>query len=317
MQSILDGMHCVGPSRALLVTVACCATSCGTRTSAPPPPAAASREMPVAAVAAVDAGPVSGAEPERAAPPALPDPLAGKSPQEQWAWAVSLVPTLSELVPRPTSAAFEPLGLKNGAITLYTPELELTLAKKQLAPCAALRLQLENGELATRIARDGSRARPDLKDNYVLFRLGLTIFDHEAVTGDLREGYADSSVGGTLSEVTSRGLRYDGTAESVAAECLKNTVTHHCRDGSTKVCETCTLVAVVPMQGYGQAAAVMKDSACGPCPPDSAAPHLEDVNRVLRAQPVMRVDKGSGPAFYVRRADCQAARRARRKKPAE
>jgi hypothetical protein len=224
---------------------------------------------------------------------------------------------LSELVPRPTSAAFEPLGLKNGTITLYTPALELTLATKQPAPCAALRMRLENGELATRIARNGSRARPDLKDNYILFRLGLTIFDHEAVTGDMHEGYADSSVGGTLSEVSPRGLRYDGTAESVTAVCLKNTVTHQCRDGSTKVCETCTLVAVVPMQGYGQAGTVVKDSACGPCPPDAAAAHLEDVNRVLSAQAVMRVDKGSGPAFYVRRADCQAARRLRRKTPDE
>jgi hypothetical protein len=154
-----------------------------------------------------------------------------------------------------------------------------------------------------------------LKDNYVLFRLGVTIFDHEAVSGDMREGYADASVGGTLSEVTARGLRYDGTAESVVAVCQKNTVTHHCRDGSTKVCELCNLVAVVPMQGYGQAAGVVKDSACDPCPPDPVAPHLEAVNRVLNSQPAMRVDKGSGPAFYVRRADCQAARRRRRTNP--
>lgn len=266
-------------------------------------------------VAAVDAGPASGPESAVPAPPP-PDPLAGKSPQEKWAWAVSLVPTLSEVVPRPTGAAFEPLGLVNGAITLYAPALELTLARKQPAPCSALRMHLENGELATRIARDGSRARPDLKDNYILFRLGLTIFDHEAVTGDMHEGYADTRVGGTLSEVSPRGLHYDGTAESVAAICLKNTVTHHCRDGSTKVCERCDLVAVVPMQGYGNAAAEVKDSACGPCPPDPGASQLEAVNRVLSAQPVMRVDKGSGPAFYVRRADCQAARRSRKKNPA-
>ena len=56
---------------------------------------------------------------------------------------------------------------------------------------------------------------------------------------------------------------------------------------------------LVPIFNYFQAALVL----------------FED--RVLSAQPVMRVDKGSGPAFYVRRADCQAARRARRKKPEE
>jgi hypothetical protein len=102
-------------THAFLIAVACCATSCGTGTQATPPPTAAPRAAPIAAN---DPDPDSEVARENATPPAPPDPLAGKSPQEQWAWAVSLVPTLSELVPRPARAAFEPLGLENGSITL-------------------------------------------------------------------------------------------------------------------------------------------------------------------------------------------------------
>ena len=245
------------------------------------------------------------------APPPPPDPLAGKSPEEQWAWAVALVPSLDEVVRRPTAVSFEPLGLKKGAITLYAPRLELALAKRQPAACMPLPFRLEEGELATRIALDGSRARPDLKDRYVIVRLGVTIFDHESVDGEGHGQYADSSIGGTLSEVSPRGLRYDGDSDSVVVICQKSAVEHECRDGSRKVCELCNPIAAVRGAGLGGSRAVLRNSACGPCPPDPAGPYIEAINRVLHQQPVMRIDKENGAAFYTHRADCKTALRAR------
>lgn len=302
--------------RIALGIAACCATSCGTRGAATPTPPPTT--APAALPAAIDAGPVASlAAPSPPPPP--PDPLAGKSPEEQWAWALSLVPSLSEMVARPTSANFAPLGLRKGTITLYAPRLELALATKQPAPCLALPFKLEEGELATRIALDGSRARPDLKDRYVIVRLGITIFDHESVSGDEHGQYADASIGGTLSEVSPRGLRYDGTSDSIVVICQKSAVVHQCRGGSTKVCELCNPIAAVRGSGIGGSRAVATNSACEPCPPDPVAPHIEAINRVLHEHPAMRIDKDSGAAFYTHRADCKAARdaRPRRQTPSE
>ncbi len=293
---------------AIGIAAACCATSCGTRAAAPPTPTPTA--APAALPAAIDAGPVTSVEAPSPPPPPPPDPLAGKSLEEQWAWALSLVPSLSEVVRRPTSASFAPLGLRKGRITLYAPRLDLALATRQPAPCLALQFELEEGELATRIALDGSRARPDLKDRYVIVRLGITIFDHESVTGELHGQYADASIGGTLSEVSPRGLRYDGTSDGIAVICQKSAVVHECRDGSKKVCELCNPIAAVRGSGIGGSRAVAKNSACEPCPPDPVAPHIEAINRILHEQPAMRIDKDSGAAFYTHRADCKRALRA-------
>lgn len=305
----------------VLVTMACGGT--GDLASSPPSstrepaPSPALVHTPTPA-AVVDAGAIAPANTGAAPATPPPDPLAGKSPEEQWAWAVSLVPSLNDLVRHPSAASFEALGLKRGRITLYAPALDLTLARKQPAPCAALSMVLEEGELATRIARDGSRARSDLKDDYIVFRLGVTIFDHEAVAGDLREGYADASIGGVLSEVSRRGLRYDGGDQRMVAYCQTDRITHHCRDGSTKVCESCNpVVTPVNMRMGPGTGGIASDSPCDACPPDPVAPHIEAINRVLAAQPVMEVDKGTGVAFYVRRADCKAALRAMRRSRTE
>jgi hypothetical protein len=297
-------MRSIGRFRTVIV--AGCAASCGTRPAATPPPA------PAAAPTAIDAGAVAEVKPPPPPPPAPPDPLAGKSPDEQWAWALSLVPSLSEVVRRPTTASFAPLGLKKGAITLYAPRLELALARKQPAPCLALPFKLEDGELATRVALDGSRARPDLKDRYVILRLGVTIFDHESVEGEAHGQYADASIGGTLSEVGPRGLRYDGDSDSVVVICQKSVIKHECRDGSSKVCELCNPIAEVRGAGVGGSGVTVKSSACDPCPPDPVAPHIDAINRVLQQQPAMRIDKESGAAFYTHRADCKAALRGAR-----
>jgi len=266
--------------------------------AAPPPPA------PVAIDAAVPDAPIPPAPP--------PDPLAGKSAAEQWEWAKPQIAGLDDLVPQPQAADFAPLGLKNGKITLYTPHLELGLASKQLAPCTALPLSLdENGALATRIALDGSRVRTDLKDQYIAFSLGIMIDDHHAVVGDAQTGYADSGIGGYLSEVTAKGLRYEGSSRGFTVKCQNNVTTHHCADGSTKKCERCSAVTRENGVGYGTIAGLdSPHSECGPCPPDTVAPLIAPLDRVLQAHPMMRIDKGSGPTFYTRLADCKAAMKA-------
>src|ERR1043166_7587174 len=120
--------------------------------------------------------------PPESAPPA--DPLAGKTADERWAWALSLVPELAKLTPRPDTAELSQLNL-HGRLTLYAPRLTLGMANKQPPPCLPLPVILENGSLVTRVSLDGRKASPDLADDYTIVRLGVDFNDHDArVAGD-------------------------------------------------------------------------------------------------------------------------------------
>src|ERR1043165_7610289 len=162
--------------RALLVVVS--VSACGPSKPAPktesmrPPP-------PDAAVIAIDAPLLVDAS-VAVAPAPPPDPLAGKSKDELWAWAVSLVPELSTYAKEPRWPELDALGLESGTITLYAPALEIGNLQKQLAACTALPLKLdkESGQLVTRISPDGKRISPALKlKNYVELRVGTTFGD--------------------------------------------------------------------------------------------------------------------------------------------
>jgi hypothetical protein len=276
----------------------------------PPPPDAAviAKDAPVFLDASVAVAP---------APPP-PDPLAGKSKDEQWAWAVSLVPELSTYAKEPRWPELDGLGLKSGTITLYAPALEIGNLEKQLAACTPLPLKLdkESGQLVTRISPDGKRISPALKlKNYVELRVGVTFGDVKFEDG-LEIVQADGGIPGQLSEVSKSGLRYDGASDPMHVICSKHVTKRQCLDGTTQVCELCEPTVVSQHQGMGSIGALVggKPVECKPCPPDPVAPYqLAAIDHVLSEQPIMRVDKGNGPAFYTRQADCKKA--ALRKKP--
>lgn len=132
-------------------------------TSEPPPPPPPAQVNP----------------PESASPP---DPLAGKTADESWAWALSLVPDLAKLTPQPDIADFSKLNMHKGRLTLYAPKLTLGMAENQPPPCLPLPMILKDGSLVTRVSLDGRTASPDLADDYTIVRLGVDFNDHDTRT---------------------------------------------------------------------------------------------------------------------------------------
>jgi len=237
-----------------------------------------------------------------------PDPLAGKTADESWAWALSLVPELSELRPRPDTADFSKLNMHEGRLTLFAPKLTLGMAKKQPPPCLPLPVILEGGSLVTRVSLDGREASPDLADDYEILRLGVDFNDHDARSGRDELGYESSESDPLLSEVGRGVIRYDGTPVGYSVVCGPHEETRTCSDGTTRVCRSCTpLLTQVPDPGPHGYSSVGQRQTCDPCPPDPVAQDLAALNRVVSNRSLMEVFPGSGPSFYTSRAACKKA----------
>jgi len=164
----------------------------------------------------------------------------GKTADESWAWALSLVPELSKLTPRPDTADFSKLNMHEGRLTLFAPELTLGMARKQPPPCLPLPVILEDGSLVTRVSLDGREASPDLADDYAILRFGVDFNDHDARSAGDDMGYASPGSDPLLSEVGRGVIRYDGAPASYAVLCGPHEETRACSDGTTRVCRSCT-----------------------------------------------------------------------------
>jgi hypothetical protein len=169
--------------------------------------------------------------PPESAPP--PDPLAGKTADESWAWALSLVPELAKLTPRPDTADFSKLNMHKGRLTLYAPKLTLGMAKKQPPPCLPLPVVLEGGSLVTRVSLDGRKASPDLADDYTIVRLGVDFNDHDVRTAGDDMGYQSPGSDPLLSEVGRGVIRYDGAPVSHVVLCGTHEETRACFDATS------------------------------------------------------------------------------------
>jgi len=243
--------------------------------------------------------------PPKSAPP--PDPLAGKTAKESWAWALSLVPELAKLTPRPDTADFSKLNMHKGRLTLYAPKLTLGMAKKQPPPCLPLPVILKGGSLVTRVSLDGRKASPDLADDYTIVRFGVDFNDHDARTAGDDMGYLSAGSDPLLSEVGRGVIRYDGAPVSYVVLCEAHEETHACSAATTWVCRWCTpFVTQVPNPGQA-ANSTSQRQTCDLCPPDPVGQDLAALNRVVRNRSFLEVFPGSGPSFYTSPAACRKA----------
>ena len=243
--------------------------------------------------------------PPESVPP--PDPLAGKTADESWAWARSIVPELAKLTPRPDTADFSKLNMHKGRLTLYAPKLTLGQAEKQPPPCLPLPVILEDGSLVTRVSLDGRKASPDLADDYTIVRFGVDFNDHDArIAGD-DMGYQSAGSDPLLSEVGRGVIRYDGAPVSYVVLCWTHEETRACSDATKRVCRSCTpFITQVP--DPGQAAGSMSQrQTCDPCRPDPVGQDLAALNRVVRNRSFLEVFPGQGPSFYTSQAACKKA----------
>lgn len=242
--------------------------------------------------------------PPKSAPP--PDPLAGKTADKNWAWALSLVPELAKLTPRPDTADFSKLNMHKRRFTLYAPKLTLGMARKQPPPCLPLPVILEDGSLVTRVSLDGRKASLDLADDYAIVRLGVDFNDHDArIAGD-DIGYQSWGSDPLLSEVGRGVIRYDGAPVRYVVLCAAHEETHICFGATKPVCRWCTPFVTVP--GYGWAAGFPSQrQTCDPCPPDPLGQGLAALNRVVGNRSFLEVFPGSGPSFYTTQAACKKA----------
>jgi hypothetical protein len=239
--------------------------------------------------------------------PASPDPLAGKTADESWAWALSVVPELSKLTPRPGTADFSKLNMHGGRLTLYAPKLTLGMATKQPPPCLPLPVILEDGSLVTRVSLDGRKASPDLADDYTIVRLGVDLNDHDARTAGDATGYVSPGSDPLLSEVGRGVIRYDGTPASYVVLCGAHEETHACSDGTKRVCRWCTpFVTQVPDPGQVMSSMGQRET-CDPCPPDPVGQDLTALNEVVSNRRFLEVFPGQGPSFYTSDAACKKA----------
>lgn len=244
--------------------------------------------------------------PPGSTPPA--DPLAGKTVDESWAWALSLVPELSRLTPRPDTADFSKLNMREGRLTLFAPGLTLGMARKQPPPCLPLPVILEEGSLVTRVSLDGREASPDLADDYAILRLSVDFNDHDARSAGDDMGYVSAGSDPLLSEIGRGVIRYDATPVSYAVLCGSHEETRACSDGTTRVCRSCRpFLTPVPDPGHQASISMGQRQTCEPCPPDPVAQDIPALNRVVRNRSFIEVFPGSGPSFYTSQAACRKA----------
>lgn len=238
---------------------------------------------------------------------ARPDPLAGKTADQSWAWALSLVPELARLTSRPDTADFSKLNMHQGRLTLYAPRLTLGMASKQPPPCLPLPVILEAGALVTRVSLDGRKASPDLADDYTIVRLGVDFNDHDVRAEGDDMGYVSPGSDPLLSDVGRDVIRYDGTPVSYVVLCATHEETRACAGATERVCRWCTpFLTQVP--DPGQAAGSMSQRpTCDPCPPDPVGQDLAALNRVVSNRSFLEVFPGSGPSFYTSQAACKKA----------
>ena len=288
----VDGVSMRRTTLVLLLTA-----GCASGRQAPDSPAPESASEPPAPAAA---------SPPGSTPP--PDPLAGKTADESWAWALSFVPELSKVTPRPDTADFSELTMHGGRLTLFAPKLTLGMATKQPRPCLPLPVILEDGSLVTRVSLDGRAASPDLRDEYAILRLGVEFDDHDARSAGFDMAYASPGSDPLLSGVERGVIRYDGTPVGYAVLCGTHEETRACSDGTTQVCRSCTpFVTQVPDPGHRASGSMGRRQTCDPCPPDPVAQDLAALNRVVSNRSFIEVSPGSGPSFYTSRAACKKA----------
>lgn len=234
------------------------------------------------------------------------DLLKGKTPQEQWAWAQSVLPDLASLTPEPQAPDFARLGLDRNKVTLYAVGLELPMNVKQPPACMALQFVLKGGALETRVDINGKQATPDLEDNYSILRLGLMLDAHESFQNG--DGLFESSGPDRLvSEVAATILRYEGRPADYAVLCATAREEREC-GGKTVACERCDpYVAEVPLCGTGAFGSRSSQHSCAACPPDPVGPYIDALNRMVQERRWMQVQPGSGPSFYTTLKSCKAA----------
>jgi hypothetical protein len=245
-------------------------------------------------------------EPEPTRPPG-PDPLAGKTAEEQWAWAVAIIPELGALTAAPETVDFHKLNLRNRRVTLHAPNLTLHWNEKQPPPCLPLPFTQEGGLLVTRVSLDGRNAKPDLADNYAIVRLGVTFDDHDAKIGGTGQAYAAPDRDAVLSEVGDGVLRYDGRPALYAVACATHQETRACSDGTKRVCRWCKPFLVEVPDPDGGAWSTAHRETCEPCPPDEGSHEVPALNRVMTGRRFLQVTPGSGPSFYTSQAACRKA----------
>ena len=253
-------------------------------------------------------------EPEVTAPteqfaeplPPAPDPLAGKTPQEQWAWAQSVLPDLAHLTPAPQAADFAALGLRKNKVTLYAVGLELGIFKPP--DCLALPFVFKDGAFETRVDIRGEKANlefkvnPELKDYYTVLRLGVTL---ETVNPVHKPDQL-------LAESSPGVIRYEGRRVEYAAYCATASNSREC-GGKTMTCETCKpflhelddFGRAEPMGGHAPGT----PHDCSACPPDPVGPYIGALNDMVQERLWMEVLPGAGPSFYTTNQACTDASR--------
>jgi hypothetical protein len=281
--------------RGLILAALACASTCSRDRGAPTTePSESSESAPSHSPALLDA-PV--------------DPLANMDDAARWRWALERVPGLArpDRAPAPDFTRF---GATGKTVELFSPDFAEHMGLTNVyEPCEPMELAIQPDRLVTRVPTAGGGVWPKAPGAHLVLELG-----HE-----LRLGGGTTGAAPLLSELTSNGLRYEGTTTGWTVACAgEGKLLRTCGDGTTDECPFCELT-VVPQEGGGPVEPPTANHPEGPCPPCPADDHGHDrvpIARVAHEQPYLVIDPATGPVFFRSLETCKAfAKPSKKKKP--
>ncbi len=279
----------------------------------PPAPPVVAPAPPVDA--APPAAPIEEAPVAAEEPPFVDPGPAPKDKEARWRWAVKQLPELATLYRAGTPSVAAQVDRKKRVI-LHSPNLADSrvegLAGYQR--CSPLEFVLRKGVLLTRIPADGSRARPEVKSDYVELTLGAEVGDRDALLR--REFTTSGGCGGQapgISDNTPEVLRYAGAPVQYGVRCQTKEVAAPCSDGSSITCAICRprLYEIDPRAGgYEVIGRVQRGRlagvTCEACPPNPGRDALPELGAIVSAQRLVHRFE-DGEEFYRDREACLAA----------
>jgi hypothetical protein len=174
--------------------------------------------------------------PDAGVPEAPADPLAGKSPEERWRWAVERIPALAGVLQAPDPDFARWLDSR-GRVVLHSPNLigGRVQGVKGYKRCSPIEFLLKDGELIGRVPHDGSASKADYEGNHAEITLGQQVSSRPVIV-DAKAGHGGRGGCGRtaplLSENTAEVLRYEGLPMKVRAECNGEGLRRECPDGA-------------------------------------------------------------------------------------
>jgi len=231
-------------------------------------------------------------------------------------WARSVAPVLGQYLPDPKLTFARARWFKPGEhVTLYVrDDWYSNLASPRAGGCVGLDFHAGDDTLAANVTASGKQAPRYGCSETLSLRTGIELLGPHCVEKDgsgseLLEGSARSSF---LSEVSEKGLVYDGDYVQLTPQCATLSVSR--RECPGRTCRTCQIAFAMQGasqdRGYslGEARPIeVSGATCGPCLSEQQSTLIPRLAAILgRRSFLLLLEEDSALRFFVKKSDCLA-----------